>query len=411
MIRDSVVKSVLLIGGRRTEALEAAREAGCRVIFAGPKSAMTERHRELADAVFLLPDLAPGTAVELALAVHPVVPFDLALTVGDQYSLAAARINHELGLGSNPLRTVSAVNDKALMREILRDKAVSQVSAAEVRTPADLQEFVASTGFPVIVKPALGSASKDVFVVADRAALESTMPRLGLADGDSTPWVVEEFLQGREFSVETHSTAGVHHLLAVTEKFTTENFVEIGHVVPARISAEERDAIADEVRAVLTALGVEEGPGHTEIMLTARGPRLIETHTRPGGDAIVELLRLATGHDIHRLNFAWLSGQPVDMAAKPLVGAAAIWFLTLPQGRVTAAGGLAEADAVEGVMAADLSAAVGDVIAPIRSSEDRYGEALAVGDDADSALHRAREGVARLTVEVEPPQPAAPAAR
>ncbi|WP_190022820.1 ATP-grasp domain-containing protein [Streptomyces hiroshimensis] len=394
----------------RTEVLEAARNAGLHITYMGPESSVTQRHHDLADAVTAVPGLTPEQAVRAAIALHEAAPFDLALTAGDTYLQAVAQINHVLGLGANALRTISAVNDKALMRDVLRGTVVRQVAAATVRNRDDLREFAAAHGFPVILKPARGSGSSGIHVIGDPPELESaaeeldfsgTGDREGIGDGEgAASWVVEEFLVGREFSVETHSTAGEHHLLAVTEKFTNDNRVEIGHVVPARITPAERAALADETKAVLTALGVQEGPGHTEMILTARGPRLIETHTRPGGDAIVELVRLATGFDIHQLTFSWLSGEPVDMVREPFAGAAAIWFCTPPEGRVTAVGGVAEALACEGVEDAVLTAAVGDVIPPVRTSEDRAGFAFATGADADTALARAKESVAQFAVEL-----------
>ncbi|WP_329298294.1 ATP-grasp domain-containing protein [Streptomyces sp. NBC_00659] len=409
-MRTSAVKSVLFVGGKRTEALEAARNSGLQVIYVGPKTDMTARHHELVDAAFLFPEFSPELALRAAIALRELIPFDIAYTAGDLYLETAARINHELGLKSNPLRTVSAVNDKALMRDILRDTGVHQVASAKIRNRLDLEEFVTSNGFPLILKPTRGSASEDVRIISDATELADVAAGLesaGNASSDSAArWVAEEFLEGREFSVETHSAAGEHQILAVTEKFKTESFVEIGHVVPARITAEEHTMLTDETKAVLTALGVEEGPAHTELILTAKGPGLVETHTRPGGDAIVELIRIVAGYDIHEMTFSWLSGERADVSHKPLAGGAAIWFLTAEQGRVTAAGGEAEARTSEGVQFASLSAAVGDVISEVRSSADRHGEALAVGEDADSALRNAREAVARFLVEVEPLNPA-----
>lgn len=409
-MRTSAVKSVLFVGGRRTEALEAARNAGLQVIYTGPMSDMTKRHHELADAAFLFSEFSPELALRSAIALHEIVPFDLAYTVGDTYLETVAQINHELGLKTNPLRTVSAVNDKALMREVLRDTPVQQVASAKIHSRIGLEEFATSNGFPFILKPIRGSASKDVHIVSDAAQLTDLIAGLEFAADDSAddaaPWVVEEFLEGREFSVETHSAAGEHQILAVTEKFKTENFVEIGHVVPARISAAEHAMLTDETMAVLTALGVEEGPAHTELILTAKGPRLVETHTRPGGDAIVVLIRIVAGYDIHEMTFSWLSGKSADVSHKPSAGGAAIWFLTAEQGRVTAVGGETEAQTSEGVQFASLSPAVGDVISEVRSSTDRHGEALAAGEDADSALRYAQEAVARFVVEVEPLNPA-----
>lgn len=405
-MRTPAVKSVLFVGGKRTEALEAARNAGLQVIYAGPTSDMSRQHHELVDAAFLFPEFSPELAFRVAVGLREHLPFDLAYTAGDAYLQTAAQINDELGLKSNPLRAVSAVNDKALMREVLREMPVGQVASAEIRNRSDLERFATSNGFPLILKPSRGSASKDIHIISGPAELREIAAGLETAGDDApkdtAPWVVEEFLTGREFSVETHSAAGVHQILAVTEKFTNEHRVEIGHVVPARITAAEHTQLTDETTSVLTALGVAEGPAHTELILTARGPRLVETHTCPGGDAIVELIKIATGYDIHEMTFSWLSGKPPVVAHDPQAGGAAIWFLTAERGRVTAAGGEAEARASEGVRFASLSAAAGDVVAEVRSSDDRHGEALAVGDDADSALRNAREAIGRLVVEVEP---------
>lgn len=404
-MRTSALTSVLFVGGKRTEALEAARATGLQVIYMGPTSDMSKRHHELVDAAFLFPEFSPTLALRAAVALHEFLPFGLAYTAGDPYLQTVAQINGRLGLMSNPLSTVSAVNDKALMREILSDTPVGQVVFTEVRTRPALERFATENGFPLILKPSRGSASKDIHVISDAAELSDVASGLTFTRDDgveNAAWVAEEFLEGREFSVETHSAAGEHRVLAVTEKFKNEHCVELGHVVPARITGAERALLTDETETVLTALGVEEGPGHTELILTARGPRLVETHTRPGGDAIVELIKIVEGYDIHELTFSWLAGKPADVRHEPLAGGAAIWFLTGDQGRVTVARGEAEAQASAGVQFAFLSVAVGDEVSEARSSDDRLGEALAVGDDADSALRHAQEAVGRLVVKVEP---------
>ncbi|MFD8478184.1 acetyl-CoA carboxylase biotin carboxylase subunit family protein [Kitasatospora sp. NPDC059673] len=236
----------------------------------GSKSALSERHRELAETVLLVPDVSPDRVVQAAVALHGVQPFDLAVTMNDTYLQAVAQINHELGLTANPLETTTAVNDKVFMREQLRGGEVGQVAFAEVRSTQDLLALAGALGFPLILKPSRGTGSQQIHAVHDEARLRELAEELDFsvpAKEPSAPWLAEEFLTGREFSVETFSAAGEHHLLAVTEKFKTATFVEIGHLVPARITAEQQDVIATEVRRLLTALGVQEGPAHTEIAL------------------------------------------------------------------------------------------------------------------------------------------------
>ncbi|HUN35641.1 MAG TPA: ATP-grasp domain-containing protein [Trebonia sp.] len=396
-----MITSVLFVGARRTEALKAARTTGLRVLFLGPTTA-TSAQLAWCDTALLLSEFNPEAALQAAIGLHQLSPFDLAWTNSDSYLEAAARINEKLGLRSNSVLTVMAVNNKATMREVLRDTAVAPVRSAPVRSIQDLRAFAETAGFPVILKPTQGSGSRDIHSLAGPDDVEAVASQVELADSDAADWTVEEFLTGREFSVETHSTDGQHHVLAVTEKFTTGNFVEIGHVVPARVTAAEHAALSAEVKTVLTALGVLQGPCHTEVILTDAGPRLVETHTRPGGDAIVELVRLTTGIDMNQLNFSSLTGEPTDMERQPSAGAAAIWFHPGRPGKVTAVAGVEEAKALDGVEEAVLMTKVGDVVGPLRSSGDRVAYTLATGDDADSALDRAQTALATIAVDIEP---------
>ncbi|CAM5719195.1 hypothetical protein SBADM41S_03708 [Streptomyces badius] len=113
-----------------------------------------------------------------------------------------------------------------------------------------------------------GSASRGVALVSDAGTLESAARAMTGSAAPESRWIAEEFLSGPEFSVETFSTDGSHHVVAVAEKFKGDNFVEIGHLVPARVRAADHAAMAAEVGALLDAVGLNEGVAHTEVVLT-----------------------------------------------------------------------------------------------------------------------------------------------
>ncbi|MFJ7592116.1 ATP-grasp domain-containing protein [Streptomyces sp. NPDC097617] len=267
-----------------------------------------------------------------------------------------------------------------------------------------MRGFAAEAGYPVILKPVDGSGSLGVTLVPDEEGLDDAVARTvgAAAAGPEGAWIAEEYLHGPEFSVETFSTDGTHHLLAVTEKFKGANFVEIGHLVPARLSVDVVRDMTAEVGACLDAVGLREGPAHTEIVLTPGGPRVVETHCRPGGDGIVELVRLAVGLDVQRITFDWLAGRPLNLEGGARPRAAATSFLTPGAGTVTSVGGLDAAESAEGVTEAYLTVAPGSVIGELRSSSDRAGAAVATGDTPDEALRPAREAVDRFRITVEP---------
>ena len=113
--------------------------------------------------------------------------------------------------------------------------------------------------------------------------------------------MVEQFIVGREFSVESISYQGKHYILQITDKVTTEApyFVELAHHQPAALSEEQIQAIRQLTLKMLDALKITNSAGHTEIKMDSTGvPYVIEMGPRMGGDFISsDLVRLSTGYN------------------------------------------------------------------------------------------------------------------
>lgn len=110
--------------------------------------------------------------------------------------------------------------------------------------------------------------------------------------------MAEALLAGPRFSVECFGEAGRHVVVGTTRKFSDPvSFTEIGHVSPGMTYDQQR-AVGDYVLRALEALGIVFGRTHTEVVLTDRGPRIIETHLRVAGDEIPRLVSDVTGVDL-----------------------------------------------------------------------------------------------------------------
>lgn len=327
----------------------------------------------------------PTLTAQLA-AIHAHTPFASVLSLTEQGLLPAARIAEALGVPGLPAEVVARTRDKLAMRTWLRDKGFSRVACQPVRDAAEIREFAAAHGYPVIVKPRQGQGSEDVscFRAAD----------VVIAPPEQGDFIAEPFLAGPEFSVEAFSRSGEHHILAITGKLSHE-FVEIGHVVPAPLEPPAAAAITAYVRDFLEVMGITEGPSHTEVRLTAAGPEVIETHTRVGGDSIPTLVREATGYDLLDLT----AGRPLDRAT-PAAGAAAIRFFTPPPGTVTGIAGVHRASGLPGVLKLHLPLKPGDRIPPVRNSRTRAGYVLATGPTATQAIETCRRAIAGIKIDI-----------
>ncbi|WP_329049295.1 ATP-grasp domain-containing protein [Streptomyces violaceus] len=234
----------------------------------------------------------------------------------------AQRVAHAAGLPANPPDVLDALQDKRLQRARLREAGLPTPRVTELRTEQDVRHAMASCAFPAVLKPSVGMGSVATFRVPRAELLESTWSRaLALALADTRiahhqpVMLLEEELVGDVgqavrglgdyLSVEALVVAGEFHLLAVSDKLPlSPPFRENGHILPALRREPEYADVVVHVRAAHQALGVRFGATHTEVKLTAAGPRVIEVNGRVGG-SVPEQLRLVADYDLP-LNLARL---------------------------------------------------------------------------------------------------------
>ena len=153
---------------------------------------------------------------------------------------------------------------------------------------------------PVIVKPRDNSGSRGVKLCRTKEELEQSMAEaLEYSKLDSV--LVEELIEGPEYSIEGLHYDGKSEVIQFTEKKTTEfpYNVELGHIQPANISDENKQKIREIVAKIGKTLKFENCPSHTELKINERGIFVIETSPRLGGDYITSTLTpLSTGVNV-----------------------------------------------------------------------------------------------------------------
>lgn len=158
----------------------------------------------------------------------------------------------------------------------------------------------------MVVKPLRGSASLGVHFcrgIEDVLAHFEDITNTPDFFGTRIPaMALQEWALGTEYIVNTVSRAGKHALTDIWEYHKVSVGVHGNAYEYARLVRTPQSLIGELLaytRAVLTALGIEWGAAHTEIMLTAQGPRLIETAARPmGGFFPRHILQECLGYDL-----------------------------------------------------------------------------------------------------------------
>lgn len=163
---------------------------------------------------------------------------------------------------------------------------------------------ISDFSFPLIVKPTDRSGSRGITKITDTSQLPNAIKE-ACSESFEHKAMIEEFVEGKEYSVECISFHGKHTFLAITEKITTgaPHFIETGHNEPAQLNVKIIDRIKSIVYHALSSLKITEGASHSEIKIDDNGNiKIIEIGSRMGGDCIgSDLVRISTGYDFTRM--------------------------------------------------------------------------------------------------------------
>ncbi len=285
--------------------VEAARRLGVDVTVASERPSTFERANPTGLVTLDFADPAHAAAQVRTFAyAHPVHGI---VAVDDDTAVVAAAIAQELGLRGNPVAAAAAARDKHQQRQLLAAGGLA-VPRFELHTiAADPEQLARVASYPSVLKPLRLSASRGVvraddppgFVAAFRrikAILEQ--PELAECGEWARHVLVEEFVPGREVAVEGLVTRGSLQVLAMFDKpdpLDGPFFEETIYVTPSRLAPTAQQEIAACAQAAVDALGLREGPIHTEIRHNDRGAWLIELAARPIGGRCSGALRFESG--------------------------------------------------------------------------------------------------------------------
>ncbi|MFF3672949.1 ATP-grasp domain-containing protein [Streptomyces sp. NPDC002120] len=227
------------------------------------------------------------------------------LTFSDSTLLLGAELAEALGCRFHDRKVALALTDKLQQRECLRRGAVQVPALLALDSPEQLADAASSLGFPCIVKPRQSCESRHTYRVRDREACGLLEAALADAWSDVGGFIVEEIFVGDigiagsgwgdYVSVESLVVNGKIEHIAILGKFALiEPFRETGQFYPSTLGSTIREAVLGAAGQAIEAIGIQHGVCHTEVKLTAEGPRIIEVNGRLGG-AVHPVIRHASG--------------------------------------------------------------------------------------------------------------------
>lgn len=239
------------------------------------------------------------------------------LTTSDAPVNTVSFVGEKLNLPSMSSEVAEICTNKYLQRTKFKENGINVPFFKLCDNNTDLSKL---EDFPYIVKPVDSSASRGVKKVFNYTELKAAFTE-AIEYSRSQNVIIESFIPGKEYSVETYTQNNKTTIINITEKLCIGEdkgfFVEDTHIEPARITLTDKEKIETEVYKAINALGIDNCPTHTEIKLNDNGAYIIEMACRLGGDYITsDLVPLSTGIDMLENLIRISLGEPIDVEHK-----------------------------------------------------------------------------------------------
>jgi biotin carboxylase len=331
---------------------------------------------------------------------------DGVLTSADVAVPTAARVAAELSLPGYSRQLALEATNKLHMRRRSASLGIAGPAFQPVTSREHAKALMASTPFPVIVKPVDSCSSRGVRYVSETGDFMSAVEQ-ALKASRTGEAIVEEFLVGTEGSIEALVENGTVHILGFCDK--TKSALpyrfDLELRYPGAFQASTQAEIERLARTIAGGFGLQSGIMHIEFLVSdeTRRVHLIEFAIRGCGSKVVtHLMPAMTEVDVIRVLVRQALGLHTAIPADPRRSShGALHFLMFPPGRVAAVRGLDEAMRVPGVVDVCIERQPGEVIEPVQDGRSRPGHVLVTGNTRRSAQEAIEQVRALLRIDYE----------
>ena len=305
-----------------------------------------------------------------------------------------AKLAAELGLSFHSEAVIEKSLNKWLMKQAFLKDGIPCARGVILKKDQELtKDVLHELDFPVIIKPVDAFSSRGVYKAESFEELKAYRnDTINYASDGNI--IIEEFLAGKEFSIESITFEGKTEIIQFTEKFITPypNTVEMGHLQPADLTDKECDQISMLVKKAIIALEIDHSASHAEVILTNDGPKMVEIGARLGGDFIASYLtKASTGISMDKAAVQIALGIKPDLA-KAENAFSYIKYFHLPEGaKIKTATIPDELKTMEGMVFSAIFGQPGDIIPKLNHSAQRTGCILVKAESREWVIQLAEK--------------------
>jgi carbamoyl-phosphate synthase large subunit len=303
-----------------TQACKALKDEGYRIILVNSNPATIMTDPEFADRTYI----EPLTPESLERILEREKPDAILPTVGGQTGINLAMALYENGalerhkvelIGAN-YDAIKTAEDRQLFKEKMTSIGVDVPQSAYAATVDDAEQFAASIGYPLVVRPSFTLGGMGGGIAYNVEELRTIVTH-GLELSPVHRVLVEESVIGwKEFELEVMRDRADNVIIVCS----IENFDPMGvhtgdsiTVAPQQtLTNDEYQSMRDEAKRIIRAIGVETGGSNIQFAVHPQTSRRICIEMNPRVSRSSALASKATGFPIAKFAALLAAGYTLD---------------------------------------------------------------------------------------------------
>lgn len=385
-------KNLLVIGSisarYRKYILDSAVDLGIGIILITDKDVSWET--QITKQIIFANTLDSNEMYDRITACVDISKIDGIFTYDENAIVATAQLAKRFNLKYLSVEVAEKCRDKYLMRSELQKAYLHVPNFKKISSEKEIYKFIEKYGLPVIIKPIDGWGSIGVIKIEninEVGDVYRSVRNIRIKNKAITTFIIEEFIVGSEFSVESIVVGDVVHHFGITKKFKCNEpyFEEIGHEFPANLKKDIENEIYKVCTQGIKALGINIGATHTEVILSKNGPVIVEIAARLGGDKIPMLVQLATGNNIAKNAIRVSLGLEMEKIKNINKGAAIRFIIPKKEGKLIQYPNLEYLNSIDNIYEISFKGKVDKLELPPNKFYTRLGFIIATGDTSEKA--------------------------
>lgn len=326
--------------------------------------------------------------------------------ITDQTDIAVTTVSYiagQLGLKGIPKEIAKRFTNKYEMRKITDEAGFPTPKYALCYTIEQTKEFIKKNG-KSIIKPLDSQSSRGCHIISSPNEVETYFDDCIQYSICERAILVEEYIEGTEFTVDGLKTDSQYIVTAISEK---EHYSYNKNIAKRLVFSQDNprydyDKLREINSAMVGAMELPFGLTHAEYKYNNGNYYLIEIAARGGGTRISsDIVPLMSGINSNYIYVNMMLNENVDIIPGKKKNCAMLGFFDLEAGLVKEIRGVDEAKRLEGVVDIDFEIGVGDLIKPAEDDRSRCGFYIIYADSKEELMLLEEKVLNTVKVEIQ----------